>query len=66
MTLKLSELRDKTEHELQTLLADAREVIRSARFKVAYKQLKNVREIRAQRLLVARILTLLRSKKSSL
>lgn len=63
--MKISELRDKTEHELTTLLQEARESIRSNRFKVATKQLKNVREIRAQRQLVARILTLMRVKKQS-
>lgn len=63
--MKISELRDKTEHELTTLLQEARERIRSNRFKVATKQLKNVREIRAQRQLVARILTLMRVKKQS-
>jgi len=63
--MKASELRDKTEHELQTILQTARETVRSARFKVAYKQLKNVREIRAQKKLIAQVLTLLRMKKTS-
>ncbi len=63
--MKISELREKTEHELTTLLQEARESIRSNRFKVATKQLKNVREIRVQRQLVARILTLMRVKKQS-
>ncbi|MDP2629890.1 MAG: 50S ribosomal protein L29 [Candidatus Uhrbacteria bacterium] len=63
--MKISELREKTEHELTTLLQEAREGIRANRFKVATKQLKNVREIRVQRQLVARILTLMRVKKQS-
>ena len=63
--MKISELRDKTEHELSTLLHDAREAVRAARFKVATKQLKNVRSIRAERRLIAQILTLLRVRKQS-
>ncbi len=63
--MKISELRDKTEHELSTLLQEAREAVRAARFKVATKQLKNVRDIRAQRRLIAQILTLLRVRKQS-
>lgn len=61
--MKLRELREKTEHELDTLVKDGKAAIQSARFKVATKQLKNVREIRAQRRLVARAKTLFRGTK---
>ncbi|MBI4600218.1 50S ribosomal protein L29 [Candidatus Uhrbacteria bacterium] len=63
--MKIQELRDKTDHELDTLLAQARQAVRDDRFKVATKQLKNVRGIRAQRRMIARILTLMHIKKQS-
>lgn len=63
--MKVKELRDKTEHELQTVLQTARASVQSGRFKVALKQLKNVREIRAQRNIIARILTILQERKNN-
>lgn len=60
-----AELKEKTEKELETLLVDARSAVRHARFKVAFKQLKNVRELRVQKRLIARIVTILRQRKSS-
>lgn len=63
--MKIAELKEKTEKELEAALADAREHVRRARFKVAFKQLKNVRDIRKQKRMIARVLTLLKSRKSS-
>lgn len=63
--MNIAELKEKTEKELETLLAAARSTARHARFKVAFKQLKNVRELRAQKRLIARILTILQQRKSS-
>lgn len=63
--MKIVELREKTDKELETLLSDARSAVRQARFKVAFKQLKNVRELRVQKRLIAKVLTLLRMRKSS-
>jgi ribosomal protein L29 len=63
--MKIRELRDKTDHELETLVKETKTAVQQARFKVAYKQLKNVRQIRAGRRIVARAKTLLRSKKQS-
>ncbi|MEK7123048.1 MAG: 50S ribosomal protein L29 [Patescibacteria group bacterium] len=63
--MKSAELREKTDKELETLLSDARSAVRQARFKVAFKQLKNVRELRVQKHLIARVLTLLQKRKSS-
>ncbi|HTW96786.1 MAG TPA: 50S ribosomal protein L29 [Candidatus Methylomirabilis sp.] len=61
--MEFKELAKKTEKELQTMLAESREKLRVARFKDANKQLKNVREIRTERLLIANILTILNTKK---
>lgn len=57
--MDLKELQTKSESELQRLLAESREKLRDLRFKDANKQLKDVRAIRRERLLVARLLTLL-------
>lgn len=46
------------------MLAEAREKVRQLAFKDANKQLKNVREIRATRQLIARLLTLINKAKN--
>ena len=61
--MEFKELKNKTEKELQALLAESREKLRIARFKDASKQLKNVREIRLVRAVIANILTLLNAAK---
>lgn len=61
--MKIAELREKTEKELEAVLAESRHVLRLARFKVAFKQLKNVRELRARKHTIARILTLIKQGK---
>lgn len=61
--MEFKELKKKTEKELQTMLAESREKLRIARFKDANKQLKNVREIRTMRAVIANVLTLLNANK---
>jgi ribosomal protein L29 len=61
--MEFKELVKKTEKELQAILAEYREKLRSARFKDANKQLKNVREIRSIRTVIANVLTLLNGNK---
>lgn len=61
--MKISELKNKPEKELKRLLALEREKLRDMRFKDANKQLKNVKVISGAKKTIARILTLLRSKK---
>lgn len=61
--MEFKELKNKTEKELQTILAEYREKLRVARFKDASKQLKNVREIRNVRTVIANVLTLLNATK---
>jgi ribosomal protein L29 len=63
MEIELKDLKKKSEKELQELLASSREKLRVARFKDANKQLKDVREIRHEKKLVAQVLTLLNSMK---
>jgi ribosomal protein L29 len=61
--MEFKELQKKTEKELQAILSETREKLREARFKDANKQLKNVREIRQSRAVIANVLTLLNLNK---
>ncbi len=61
MTIK--ELKSKTESELQDLLADNRWKLKDLRFKNANGQLKDVREMRETKQIIARILTVLNANK---
>lgn len=53
------ELAAKGAKELTTMLATAREELRSLRFRVASNQHKDIREVRDARKRIARILTIL-------
>ncbi|MEI6596942.1 MAG: 50S ribosomal protein L29, partial [bacterium] len=53
---------EKTEKELKQFLGESRDKLRDLRFKDANKQLKNVREIRGIKKVIARVLTLLSKK----
>lgn len=57
--MEFKELQSKSKAELQKMLQESREKLRDMRFKEANKQLKDVRAIRRERLLVARLLTLI-------
>jgi ribosomal protein L29 len=61
--MEFKELKKKTEKELQVILSEQREKLRAARFKDANKQLKNIREIRASRTVIANVLTILNGDK---
>lgn len=60
--MEFKELKTKDKKDLQTLLNVNREKLRELRFKDSNKQLKNIREIRATRNLIAQILTLLNNQ----
>ncbi|MDI3496328.1 MAG: Ribosomal protein [Patescibacteria group bacterium] len=60
--MKKQELLNKDKSELQEMLAASREKLRDLRFKDSNKQLKNIREIRATKNLIARLLTILNKK----
>ena len=61
--MEFKELKIKEQKELQQLLIVNREKLRDLRFKDSNKQLKNIREIRVVRNLIARVLTLLNKQK---
>ncbi len=60
--MKISDLREKTETELKKMLAAEQEKVRDLRFRVSQRQLKNLREIRKAKKLIARILTIKKEK----
>jgi len=60
--MEIKELRDKTDNELQKLLQTSREQVRELRFKIANKQLKNIKEFLGVKKDVAKILTILKEK----
>ncbi len=60
--MKIKELREKTEQELDAILSSAHKSLRELRSKVALKQIKNVREIREKRKTIAKVLTLRKSQ----
>lgn len=61
--MQIKELKMKSKEELTKLLAAEREKWRDLVFKDSQRQLKNVREIRKTKKTIARILTILNSKK---
>ncbi len=56
---EIRELRQKSDAELTTLLAEARARMRSLQFDLAQGKVKNVGELRSVRKLIARLLTFL-------
>ena len=62
--MEFKELKQKPVGELKKILSENLEKLRDLRFKVAAKQLKNIREIRVVKKLNARILTLLNKPKT--
>jgi len=57
--MKISEIRQKTKKELESMLLERREHLRNLRFDLASGKVKNVREIRELKKEIARVLTLL-------
>ncbi|MFA6428665.1 MAG: 50S ribosomal protein L29 [Candidatus Buchananbacteria bacterium] len=62
--MKVKELREKSPTELRKEIAEEQVKLRELKFKIASKQLKNVREIRVVRLGIAKRLTILKEKES--
>jgi len=61
--MKIKELKIKSENELKTLLKNEQEKLRELNFKVAQRQLKNVRALRFAKKDIARISTQLKTLK---
>ena len=63
--MKYQEIKERSEAELQKLVKANREKLRDLRFKVANKQLKDIREVRRVKAIISRSLTVLSQKRSS-
>ncbi len=63
--MKIKDLREKSEVELDRLLVDSRNKLRDLRFRIAAKQLGNVREVREIRRTIAQVLTLKKANKAA-
>jgi len=63
--MKIKELREKTENELQSLLKESREKLRQIKFDLKSRQSKNPQEINQTKKVIARILTILSTLRSS-
>ena len=62
MLLKAKELRLKTKEELKKLLEESQNKLRDLYFGISLKQLKNVRDLRKVKKLIAKIKTILNLK----
>lgn len=60
--MEIKELRQRPKEDLQKMLADSREHLRSLKFGLSSGKVKNVREIRQIKKDIARILTLFSQK----
>ncbi len=63
--MKIKDLREKSEVELDRLLVDSRNKLRDLRFRIAAKQLGNIREVREIRRTIAQVLTLKKANKAA-
>ena len=61
--MELKQLKELNKNDLNELLAATRGKLRDLRFQVSMGQLKDVREIREHKTLIARVLTLIKSAK---
>lgn len=63
--MKIQELRQKNERELQAFLDEARLKLHELSFKAAAKQLKNVSAVQTAKRDIARVLTVLRERRGA-
>jgi len=63
--MKIKDLREKSDVELERMLSEFRNKVRELRFRIAAKQLGNIREIREAKRTIAQILTLKKAKASA-
>ncbi|MFN7088595.1 MAG: 50S ribosomal protein L29 [Candidatus Paceibacteria bacterium] len=59
------ELQSKTKEELQTLLSELRNKLRTLKFELAAGKVKNVRLLRKTKQDIARVLTILKAKQNA-
>ena len=57
--MKIQDIRKKADNDLKKSLAELRETVRSLRFKIAAKEIKNHQQLKGVKKDIARILTIL-------
>lgn len=62
--MRIKDIRKKTEQDLRKLLAELQDNVRSLRFKVASREVKNHQLLRLTRKDIARVLTVLKEQKN--
>lgn len=62
--MKAKELREQSEKQLQILVKDSKEKLKSFRFSLANKQLKDYSEIKKTKKIIARIKTVLKENRA--
>lgn len=60
--MKITEIRKKSDNDLQKFLAELKESVRSLRFRVASREVKNHQLLKGAKKDVARILTVLKER----
>jgi len=65
INMKFKELKNQSEAELKKLKVELQDKLRDLRFKIASRQLKNVRETREAKKTIARVMTLLANFKNN-
>ena len=61
--MDFKDLKNKNERDLHELLSEKRNELREMKFKISGKQMKNLSEVKKNKKILARILTLLNQKK---
>ncbi|MBI4457748.1 50S ribosomal protein L29 [Candidatus Uhrbacteria bacterium] len=56
--MKVKELREKSDVEIEKMLVELREKVRDSRFRLAGREMARVREVRDNKKTIARLLTL--------
>jgi large subunit ribosomal protein L29 len=63
--MKINEIKEKSDVELDKELAALRDKLRDLRFKIAARRLTDVREVRETRKTIARIMTVRRTRRQA-
>ena len=63
--MKAKELREQSERQLQILVKDSKEKLKSLRFSLANKQLKDYSQIKKTRKIIARVKSVLKEKRTN-
>ncbi len=60
--MKIKELKSRSDKELESILRDSKEHLRLARFKVAQRELKDIRQVRELKKKIAQVNTILQQR----